>query len=112
MYRIPISSLPNQTFSCVIPVNGDNINIRFFLWYNSIAEYWSMSARKANEDVDLFTNIPLVSSEYGFWNNLVQLNYMGIGNMYVTLARYDQKSMPDDTNLGTSYILLWSDNDG
>lgn len=111
MYKIPLTPLPNQTFSCVIPINGDNVNIRFFLWYNEEAGYWLMSARKANDQADLFTNIPLVSSEYGFWNNLVQLDYLRIGKMYITMAEYDEASMPNDKNLGSAYILLWGDND-
>ena len=43
MYRIPLTNSPNQTFTCIVPVNNRNVNLRFRLWYNYAAKYWLFS---------------------------------------------------------------------
>ena len=40
MFIVPLTSEPNQTFRCTVPVNGQNMPFEFTLRYNSEAEYW------------------------------------------------------------------------
>ena len=51
-----------------------------------------------------------MSSNNKFYDILCQLDYMKIG-IYVMLPLIDdKKSAADENNLGTSYVMIWGDN--
>ena len=108
MYKIPLTNSPNQTFNCIVPVNGENHNLRFTLWYNYKAKYWLMSIFEITENKEMFENLPLLVSKGRFENILCQLGYMDLG-MAGVVPLIDSLENPDNTNLGTAYILLWGD---
>ena len=112
MYKIPLTNSPNQTFSCSIPLNGKNVRFEFNLWYNYQAEYWMLSLYDYASEKLLFSNLPLLASNGKFSNMFYQLEYMMIGICIMVPTIEDVKSQADDTNLGTSYIMIWGDNDG
>lgn len=110
MYKIPLSPQPNQTLTCTIPINGDNVSFKFKFWYNEQAQYWLMSIFDSREEKEILSNIPLLFSYYKYFNILCQFGYMRIGMAFVYPKIEDLKSMPDDKNLGTNYLLIWGDN--
>lgn len=112
MYKIPVSNSPNQSFVCTVPVNGRNLDLKFSLWYNTQANYWLLSAEDVRNGKVLFSNLPMISSSRLFSNILYQLEYMKIGICIVLPIIDNEKSMPDDKNLGTGYLMIWGDNDG
>ena len=111
MLVVPLTNSPNQSFYSSIPINGENREFKLELWYNYEANYWLLSATDLMANKKLFTNLPLLVSYGRFANILCQLAYKQIGFSGV-LPRVSEfpESMPDDENLGTSYILIWGDN--
>ena len=110
MVKIPLTNSPNQKFTCTVPVNGENKNFRFELWYNYQAEYWLYSLYDISTESYIFSNLPLLSSNYKFYDILYQLDYMKIGVCIMLPLIVDKKSAADDKNLGTSYVMIWGDN--
>lgn len=111
MYRIPLNTAPNQTFTCVIPVNGKNIRFTFFLSYNPIAKYWQLTLSKTLTNEVIVANLPILSSTFRFYDIFAQLGYKNVGKCMIYNKDGELRSMPDDTNLGTAYEMLWGDND-
>lgn len=111
MYKIPLSNYPNQSFTCNIPINGENVNLKFSLWYNYQAKYWLMSLSDVKTETTLFYNLPLLSSKGKFRDLFCQLGYLHIGMSIMLPVVEDQSSMANDKNLGTSYVMIWGDND-
>ena len=110
MFIVPLSTNPNQTFNIIIPVDGVNRSFKVDLWYNEVAEYWLLTATDLRNQEVLFRNIPLLVSENSMLNILRQINYKEIGMACVLPRIIDySKSMPDDKNLGTEYVLVWGD---
>lgn len=110
MVKIPLTNSPNQKFTCTVPVNGENKNFKFELWYNYQAEYWLFSLYDISTESYIFSNLPLLSSNYKFYDILYQLDYMKIGVCIMLPLIVDKKSAADDKNLGTSYVMIWGDN--
>lgn len=110
MYRIPLTNAPNQTFNCTIPVNGNNKEFRFDLWYNYEAEYWLLTLSDVKTEQVILSNIPLLCSNSFYYDIFYQLGYLKIGICSILPIVEDIKSMPDNTNLGTSYLMIWGDN--
>ena len=111
MYRIPLTNSPNQTFTCIVPVNDKNVNLRFRLWYNYAAKYWLFSLYDVKTEKEIISNLPLLVSTGKFSHILVPLDYMKIGIMVVAPLEPDLLESPDDENLGSNYALVWGDND-
>ena len=110
MLIVPLSNSPNQTFNIVVPVDGENRTFKFDLWYNEVAEYWLITATDTKTNTKLFDNLPLLTSYGEFFNILTQLTYKKIGTAGVLPNSADfKKSMPNDKNLGTEYVLIWGD---
>lgn len=111
MVRIPLYPYPNQTFQCRVPVNGQNKNFRFNLWYNEQAKYWLLTLIDVDKEEVIFSNLPLLCSGVYFHDILSQLGYKEIGMCFVVPTSKDNVGMPNDKNLGTSYIVVWGDNE-
>lgn len=111
MYKVPLTNSPNQTFQCTIPVNQTNIDFNFNIWYNEKAKYWCLSLSNYKTGEVYFSNLPLLSSRKSYSNVINQLSYIGIGMLIMLPVSEDEKSMADDTDLGTKYIMIWGDNE-
>lgn len=110
MYVIPLSTAPNQTFNCTIPIDGKNRPLSFQLRYNSIARYWNLTVIDARTKETLIDALPIVVGEYPAANLLEQFGYMNLGSAVVVKEGELQGAKnPDDTNLGTEYYLVWGD---
>lgn len=104
MYIIPLDNLPNQKLNVTIPINSKNTTLTLFIRYQSINKYWVMDIIKNNNT--LVANIPLVCGI----NLLQQYGYLGIGSAYIINQGNNNIDIPDNTNLGTDFILAWGDN--
>jgi hypothetical protein len=110
MYVIPLTTEPNQTFDCTIPIDGENRQFSFRLRYNSIAEYWNLTVADARTKQTLIDAIPLMAGEYPAANLLGQFSYMKIGS--AVIVREGEQPFgenPNDRNLGSEYYLVWGD---
>lgn len=105
MYIVPLTTAPNQTFTCTIPIDGKSKTFSFYLRYNTQAGYWIMQISDNNKNV-LIDSIPLICG----LNLLAQYSYLRIGSAYIykvdpTLSMDN----PDSANLGTNFLMIWGD---
>jgi hypothetical protein len=110
MYVIPLTTEPNQSFNCTIPINGANRTLSFLLRYNSVAEYWNMTVIDARTKSTLVDAVPLMGGVYPAANLLEQFGYMGLGSACIVRnGEITETENPNDTNLGAEYFLVWGD---
>ena len=111
MTVIPITNAPNQRFQCTVPVNDENINFIFELWYNYEAEYWLLTLTNKDTNEILFSNLPLLATKNVVFDNIMcQMEYKNAGICLVFPTSDDAKSMPNDKELGSLYKVVWGDN--
>ncbi|MGO4496426.1 hypothetical protein AB4114_11070 [Paenibacillus sp. 2RAB27] len=106
---VPLTSNPNQSFTCTLPVDGKNITLSFTFRYNVMAEYWFMSVTNFKTKELLLDAVPLITGDYPAANLLEQYEYMNIGSAFVVPTNSLAIGIPDDTNIGTEYVLVWGD---
>ncbi len=109
MYIIPLTTKPNQTFNCTIPIDGENRPLSFKLRYNSIAKYWNLTIIDGRTKETLIDAIPLMTREYPAANLLEQYDYLGLGSAVIVREGNLPAENPNDTNLGSEYYLVWGD---
>lgn len=113
MYEIPLTTEPNQSFKANIPVDGRNIELKFDIRYNTIAEYWVMTVTDPLTDKVLIDSLPLLTGQYPAANILEQYSHLRIGSaVIVNTSTIDISNEPNDKNLGCDYILIWGDTIG
>jgi len=56
-------------------------------------------------------NIPLLTGDYPAGNLLKQYQYLQLGSIYIINASGVAMDHPDDTNLGTDFVLVWGDSE-
>lgn len=105
---IPLTTDPNQNFKSTIPVDGKNLTLFFYLRYNQIAGYWWLSIGDSKNKI-LIDSLPLVTGDYPAANILGQYSYLNIGSCTIVKTGDLPSDIPDNTNLGTDYVMVWSD---
>lgn len=112
MVIIPLTTDPNQNFTCTVPVDAQNITLFFVFRYNTEAQYWFMSVSNATTGQILLDSIPLLTGEYPSADLLGQYTYLGIGSATIVKTGTLPGDTPNDTNLGSEYVLVWGDTVG
>lgn len=108
MYKIiPLTTSPNQSMTITIPINNKNVTLSLGIRYNIMGNYWYLSVKNTAGTI-LIDSLPIVSGEYPAANILEQYEYLNIGKAYVlNISNIKIMDSPDDTNLGTDFILVW-----
>lgn len=107
---IPLTTQPNQTFQTALNVNAAVLRLTLTIRYNEMANYWVMTIadQAGNLIVD---NIVLITGLWPAANILDAYQYLQIGSAYVINAgNAPINDYPNATDLGTDFILMWSDN--
>ena len=107
--QIPLTSNPNQKFTSVIPVDGKNLTLSFFIRFSEVAGYWLMDVSDATTDTALLSSIPLVPGNYPAGNILGQYAYLRIGSAYIVNQSNAAEEWPGISTLGTDWKLVWGD---
>jgi len=111
LYIIPVTCEPHQTFRCIIPVDNMNIRLRFAIRYNTEDRYWWMTVIDDLTGTVLLDSIPFLPGRYPAGNILEQYDYLQIGSAFVVPVNdIDKDRIPDDTDLGKDFVLVWSGN--
>jgi hypothetical protein len=105
---IPLTTAPNQTWPLTVTIDGNVVNLVIEIHYNSMAGYWWMQIQDTNGNI-LADLLPLITGSYPAANILGQLSYLGLGSAYILNLGQSLLDYPDNTNLGTAFILVWSD---
>lgn len=106
---IPLDSSPNQSFETTLFVDGQNIRIQLQLRYNAMAGYWAMTITDPETGAILLDSVPMVTGVYPAANILAQYPHLGLGSAYVLPVGNVDLDFPDDSTLGTEFVLAWSD---
>jgi len=109
LQQIPISPDPDQTFTSTVLVGGKNIKIKFFLRWDAQAGYWVMSLADPITQKYYVDGIPLMVGVPPTSNLLQPYGYLGIGSCYISNVSNLPSGIPNDTNLGVDYVILWGD---
>lgn len=105
---IPLTPM-NQSFTCTVPVDSKNITLGFTFTYNEPGGYWFMAVKDAKTNTMLLDAVPLVTGEFPAADLLGQYTYLGIGSAAIVPTSSLATGIPDDTNLGSDYVLVWGD---
>ncbi|NOU95587.1 hypothetical protein GC093_20475 [Paenibacillus sp. LMG 31456] len=106
---IPLASGANQSFSCTLPVDAKNITLAFTFTWNGIGEYWFMSIADVKTKELLLDAVPLVTGLFPAADLLGQYTYLGIGSAAIVPISSLTSGIPEGTNLGSDYVLVWTD---
>lgn len=106
--QIPVTSEPDQRMIVTIPINGQNITLQLRIRYNTQAGYWVMRIADKHGTV-LLDSVPLLTGDYPAADILGQYQYLGLGSAFVLNVGAAVQDSPDDTTLGTSFVLVWGD---
>jgi hypothetical protein len=105
---VPLTTDPNQKLSITLPVNGINLTLNLTINYNSAANYWVMTIADKTGTV-ILDSVPLLTGKYPAADILGQYQYLGIGSAFVVNASNTSLDIPNDTSLGTDFLLVWGD---
>lgn len=105
---VPLTTDPNQTLSITLPINSQNITLNLNIRYNTAANYWVMTVADKNNSV-IVDSIPLITGEYPAADIFGQYQYLGIGSAMVVNVSNSSLDFPNDTDLGTDFVLVWGD---
>lgn len=98
---IPMQAVPNRSFSCVIPLDDGNIELRFTMRYNEVAGFWFIDIGKDNKTI--LSGYPLIPAQ----DILEQFQYMGIGHAYIVPRAQISSQFPDIETLSTDWYVVW-----
>jgi hypothetical protein len=104
---VPVNTSPGQTFNVTLNIDSTLVQINGALNFNEMAGYWVMNLFDVNYN-PLILCVPLLTGTYPAANLLVQQQYLKIGSWFI-IDLTGTGGYPDQTNLGTSYLLLVSD---
>lgn len=106
---IPLIPNANQRFTCTLPIDSKNITLAFTFTYNAVGGYWYMSVSDDKKNTMLLDAVPLVTGEFPAADLLGQYTYLGIGSAAIVPTSSLATGIPDDTSLGTNFVLCWGD---
>src|SRR5579875_2338330 len=107
---VPITSGSNQSVTCTLPVNGANVTLTFQFTWNGQGGYWYMSITDNNGNL-LLDAVPVITGQYPAANILRQYQYLNIGSAYLVPASNGLPDNPTFNDLGSDFLLVWTDNE-
>jgi hypothetical protein len=106
---VPLAPNGNQSLTCTLPVDGKNLTLNLNFRYNTVGSYWFMSVTDAKTKAMLLDAVPMVTGEFPAAELLGQYTYLGIGSAVIVSRSSLKTGIPDETNLGSDYVLIWGD---
>jgi len=109
---IPLVPGTNQSLTCTLPIDSKNITLGFTFTYNGVAEYWFMSVTDVKTNTLLLDSVPLLTGLYPAADLLGQYTYLGIGSAVIVPVSSMTEGNPGLSNLGSDFVLVWTDTAG
>lgn len=108
---VPLTNSPNQNFQVTLNVNNAILKLQLGISYNEFGQYWIMQIADNNGNI-LLADVPLITGTYPAANILGQYEYLQIGSAYMLNISNGTTAndFPNDSDLGSDFILLWGDN--
>lgn len=109
MYQIvPLSSVPSQTLTVQLQIDGDAISLVLNIRWSEMAGYWVMTISDSQGNL-LLDSAPMITGWYPAANILAQYGYLKIGSAYLLNLGSDDSDYPGRSDLGGAFVLLWGD---
>ncbi len=105
---VPVTNAPNQSFAVSLNVDSRVLVVQLSVRFSEIAGYWVLTIRDRSGNA-LVDSVPMITGAYPAANLLQQHRYLGIGSLFLVNASGVSSGWPDATNLGSDFVLLWSD---
>lgn len=106
---VPLTTLPNQTLSVTLAINGGTLTLLLTQSFNRVGGFWVLNISTA-QNVPLVNSLPLITGDWPAGNILGPYEYLGIGEAFVINSNGAASDFPNDSNLGSGFVLLWTDN--
>ena len=109
---IPLTTAPNQTMTVNLPINGGTLTLNLSIYYNENGlngNFWVMDIADQLGN-PLVSSVPLVTGTWPAGNILAPWDYLRIGAATVLNLAGSATDIPDDSTLGSQYVLVWSPN--
>ncbi len=111
-HEIPLDTTPDQEFNVSVDVNGKNVYLRLHLRYNTEGEFWKMDVSDGRTWEMLIAGVPLLTGEYPSADLMKQFKHLGLGTaLIVRNTDAVEHDIPDLTDLGSDFLLIWGDPD-
>lgn len=105
--RVDISpEVLNQRVFITIEVNGKLLELVVHFRYNDMAGYWAVSIKDVVNNKIVISSMPLLAMQ----NLLAQYEYLRIGSMAIINVANVPKDSLNRFNIGTDFVMIWSDN--
>ena len=105
---IPLTTDPQQTLSVTLNVDGGVLRLQLYVYFSEMAQYWLMNVSDSAGNL-LLASVPMVTGSWPSANLLAQYGYLAIGSAYIINAGNVDNDYPDETQLGSAFLLLWDD---
>lgn len=107
--QVPVDSSPNQEFDTTLDIDGASLSLHFKFRYNDMAGYWVMTISDPATGEILLDSIPMITGADPYIDLLGQHRYLALGAAFLHKAGNTALDYPDGSNLGTDFLLIWSD---
>jgi hypothetical protein len=105
---VPVTNDPNQTLTVALAVDGASLTLKLGARFSLVTGYWLMNVSDRFNNL-LLSNVPLLCGLYPASNLLAPFGALAIGSAYIVNASGSASDSPDETNLGTDFLLVWGD---
>lgn len=105
---IPLSTAPNQLMRITLLVDGNQTILELGFSFNTALNVWVMSVSDRNSNL-LISCVPLLTGVWPAANILAPYAYMQLGSAFVINTDGQGPDNPDDSTLGSDFVLLWDD---
>jgi Domain of unknown function (DUF6983) len=96
----------------IVAIDGTAKTFSVRLRYNEIAKYYVLTLMDAQKNL-LLDSIPFITGNVPAGNLLRQFAYLALGSAFILNASgVPSPDFPDNTDLGTDFVLLWDDTPG
>lgn len=108
---VPLSTSPNVAQTVTLDIDASPITLNLITRFSTMAGYWVLTILDQFNNL-LLDSIPMITGSYPAGNILGQYGYLEIGSAFVINQSGVAQDYPDSTNLGTDFVLVWSDTPG
>ena len=105
---VPVTNDPGQSLTVPLAVDGATLTLQLGLRYSQVCGYWLMNVSDRFANL-LLSNVPMLCGLYPASNLLAPFGSLAIGSAYIVNASGSASDSPDETSLGTDFLLVWGD---
>jgi hypothetical protein len=106
---VPLGVSPNSTLRVALSINGGTLSLNLSLSFNEVAQQWIMAIADSLNN-PIVSTVPLLPGYYPAGNILAPYEALQIGEAFMINQDGGLTQAPNSSNLGTSWLLLWTDN--